>query len=371
MDDVTEAATAPLDFQVNRDNFRDCRFAPGAAIDSLADGQVLFKIDRFALTSNNISYAAAGDMLDYWGFFPGPDRWGRIPAMSFGDVIESRHPEVQVGARCFGFFPMSRYLVIDAQPNKTGMVDAVAHRAAHAPVYRSYSYTGLDALYEEALEDHILLLRGLFMTSFLVDDLLGEENFYGASASIVTSASSKASIALAHLLAARARGPVIGLTSARNRDFVRALGCYDEVVLYDELDTLPDLISQGGTGAAVMVDMAGNGAVVEGVHERLQGDLKYSCTVGATHWEARTKARKLPGPQPEFFFAPARIVKRTQDWGGAGLQQRLGASWKAFAAFSDQWMKIQRHVGPEALERVYREVLSGALDPRDGQVISL
>lgn len=28
--------------------------------------------------------------------------------MAFGDVIDSHHSDVEVGARCFGFFPMSR-----------------------------------------------------------------------------------------------------------------------------------------------------------------------------------------------------------------------------------------------------------------------
>jgi len=365
---MTDAETDPIDFLVNRDDFHETRFVPGASIESLAEGQVLFKVDRFALTSNNISYAAAGDLLNYWGFFPGTDRWGRIPAMGFGDVLDSRHPEVEIGSRCFGFFPMSRHLIIDAQPGKSGIVDGVAHRAEHAPVYRTYTYTGPDALYDEAREDQILLLRGLFMTSFLVDDLLGDENFHGASASIVTSASSKTSIALAHLLKARARGPVIGLTSARNRAFVQELGCYDEVVLYDELDRIPGIVAGGG---AVMVDMAGNGEVVAGVHEGLRDALKYSCTVGATHWESKPRPSTLPGPTPEFFFAPARIVKRTQDWGGAGLQERIGASWRDFVAFSDQWLKITRHRGPEALERVYQQVLSGAHDPREGHILSL
>ena len=365
---MADPETEPLDFQVNRDDFRETRFVPGAPIDALADGQVLFGIDRFALTSNNISYAAAGDLLDYWGFFPGPGRWGRIPAMGFGNVLDSRHAEVEVGARCFGFFPMSRHLVVDARASSTGIVDTVAHRSEHAPVYRTYSDTARDALYDETREDQILLLRGLFMTSFLVDDLLGDEDFYAASASIVTSASSKTSIALAHLLKARARGPVIGLTSARNRGFVAGLGCYDEVVLYDELDRVPEIVGRHG---AVMVDMAGNGDVVAGVHERLRDALKYSCTVGATHWEAKPRPRELPGPTPEFFFAPARIVKRTQDWGGEGLQRRLGSSWRDFVSFSDQWLKVERHRGPEALERVYQEVLSGALDPRDGHVLSL
>lgn len=358
----------PIDFQVDRDDFRNCRFAPGAPIDALRPGQVLFGVDRFALTSNNISYAATGDLLGYWGFFEGPGRWGRIPAMGFGDVLESRHPDVEVGARCFGFFPMSRHLVVDAETNAAGLVDRVAHRAEHAPVYRSYTYTAPDPLYDESREDQILLLRGLFLTSFLVDDLLDEKDFFGARASIVTSASSKTSIALAHRLAARRRGPVIGLTSARNRDFVRDLGCYDEVVLYGELDRVAPLA--GGHGA-VMVDMAGNGEVALGVHERLREALKYSCTVGATHWEAKPRARELPGPTPEFFFAPARIAKRTRDWGGAGLQRRIASAWQDFVSFSDQWMTIKRHRGPDALERVYQELLGGALDPRDGHVVSL
>jgi len=366
--DDLPAAPAPLDFQVNRDEFRDTRFVPGAPIDALGDGQVLLKVDRFALTSNNISYAAAGDMLNYWGFFPGPDRWGRIPAMSFGDVIESRNPQIEVGSRYFGFFPMSRHLIIDADPTGSGMVDAVAHRAEHAPIYRTYSLTGKDSLYDESREDEILLLRGLFMTSFLVDDQLGDEDFYGAEASIVTSASSKTSIALGHLLAKRGRGPVIGLTSARNKAFVEKLGCYDEVVLYDELDRITELTPASG---AVMVDMAGNGEVVEGVHSRLVDQLKYSCTVGGTHWESGGRTTDLPGPTPEFFFAPGRMVKRSADWGPAGLQERIGASWREFAKFSEQWMVIQRHAGPEALRKVYLEVLTGGLDPSDGHIISL
>lgn len=253
------------------------------------------------------------------------------------------------------------------------MVDGAAHRADHVPVYRGYNYVapdtvGPDALYEVEREDQILLLRSLFMTSFLVDDFLADENFYGVATAVVTSASSKTSTALAHLLKVRAQGNVIGLTSGRNREFVKGLGCYDDVVLYDELDAMPDLVWSEG---AVMIDMAGNGEVIGGIRERLRENLKYSCTAGATHWEAEPRARELPGPRPEFFFAPGRIAKRTQDWGAGGLQERIGASWKEFTAFSDVWMKIQRHVGPEALERVCREVLGGALDPSDGHIISL
>lgn len=36
----------------------------------LQAGQVRARIDRFALTSNNITYAAFGDAMHYWDFFP-------------------------------------------------------------------------------------------------------------------------------------------------------------------------------------------------------------------------------------------------------------------------------------------------------------
>ena len=73
---------------------------------------MLFRVERFAFTSNNITYAAMGDILAYCQFFLAEDGLGRIPAMGFGEVVQSKHPDVAVGTRCFGFYPMSRYLVI-------------------------------------------------------------------------------------------------------------------------------------------------------------------------------------------------------------------------------------------------------------------
>ena len=42
---------------------------------ALADGQVRVAIARFALTSNNITYAAFGDAMNYWAFYPTASRW--------------------------------------------------------------------------------------------------------------------------------------------------------------------------------------------------------------------------------------------------------------------------------------------------------
>ena len=59
-------------------------------IAALKEGEVLLRIDRYALTANNISYGAVGDTFGYWNFFPAGEGWGVIPVWGFAEVIESR-----------------------------------------------------------------------------------------------------------------------------------------------------------------------------------------------------------------------------------------------------------------------------------------
>ena len=358
---------AGLDLIVNKADWSQCRFEPADVDGDLAANEVLLRVDRFALTSNNISYAAAGDMLDYWGFFPAATPgMGRIPAMGFGDVLRSRHPEVAEGERVFGFFPMSTHLRLQADAiTRQGFVDKSEHRAKQAAVYRQYNRTDADAMYEAKYEDETLLLRGLFMTSFLVDDFVADNDFFGARDFVISSASSKTAIALAFLTWRRGRGRVIGLTSARNRAFVEDLGYYDRTLLYEDVGSLAADVP------AVFVDHSGNGDVVNAVHRQLGDNLVYSCIVGATHWSAPPRASDLPGANPEFFFAPGQIQKRSQEWGGAVLAERLGGAWALFRDASGGWLRVVRGYGPEQVERVYREVLEGRARPDRGHVLSL
>jgi NADPH:quinone reductase-like Zn-dependent oxidoreductase len=354
----------PLDFMVRRDGWSQTCFVESETV-PLAPGQVRFRVDRFALTSNNVSYAAVGDMLDYWGFFPAPEGFGRVPAMGYADVSESEHPDVPVGQRVFGFFPMSTHLVIEPQGvGPAGYVDGVAHRASHAAAYRQYAPVEGDPTYARDREDQTLLLRGLFMTSFLVDDFIADSDFYGATQFVIGSASSKTGIALADLLVRRGGGPVIGLTSARNREFVEKLGFYDRVLLYDDVESL----AQEPT---VFVDHSGNGDAVNALHRHLNENVRYSCIVGATHVGASPRSETLPGAEPSFFFAPAQMQKRAQDWGPQGFQERVGAAWVRFRDASDTWLHVVRGRGPEAVERTWAEVLDGRARPDEGHVLSL
>jgi hypothetical protein len=356
---------AGLDFLVNKTDWKQHRF-DDAPVPDLADGQVLFRVDRFAFTANNITYALAGDMLGYWRFFPAPDGWGRLPTMGYADVIESKHPEVPVGTRCFGFYPMSRYLVIEPSVvSPAGITDGAPHRADISPFYNQYSPTRGDALYQPDHEDALMLMRGLFMTSFLADDFIAEQDF-GEQAVLISSASSKTSIALGHIVSSGGRARSVGLTSARNLDFVRKLGCYDEVATYDEVRSLD------AAGRAVYVDMAGSSVLRRAVHEHFGSQLLHSCSIGATHWQERGEGDDtLPGPKPEFFFAPGQGQKRAADWGPEEMQRRLAAAWTGFREFSEGWLQVQRGVGRDAVERVYEDTLAGRTEPRHGHVLSL
>jgi hypothetical protein len=121
----------------------------------------------------------------------------------------------------------------------------------------------------------------------------------------------------------------------------------------------------------VFVDMAGDGSVTAAVHRRLGDALKYDCTIGATHWSAERRTEDLPGPKPEFFFAPAQIVKRTQEWGPQGLAKRITEGWTRFCDASDAWLRVVRSHGREALARVYQDVLAGRSEPADGHILTL
>lgn len=352
-------------FEVSKADYKQSRVVSEDIPDDLGPGQVLLKIDRFAFTANNITYAMVGDMIGYWKFFPTEEGWGRIPASAFADVVRSNHPDVPEGERVQGWFPMAQHLLISAgEVTAHSIIDQAPHRADTAPVYRTYTRTGTDAQYDAEYEDQHLLLYILFMTGFLVDDMIADNGFYGAEGFVIGSASSKTGIALAYQLHNRGRGDVIGLTSQGNVAFVEGLGYYDRVVPYDDIESL-------ATVPIVFVDHSGDGAVVTKLHRHFGDNVKYSCMVGMTHTGAAPRDPDLPGAEPTLFFAPGQVQKRTEEWGADGLQQRLGDAWKRFRNASTDWLNVKRDAGQNAVERVYQEVLAGKAKPNEGHILSM
>jgi len=355
-----------LDFLVDKSAWHKTRFVESPRSVDLESGQLLFRIDRFAFTANNISYAGAGDVLKYWNFFPTEPGWGRLPTMGFADVIASTCEGVPQGTRCFGFYPMSKYLLIEpSSTSPTSIVDGVPHRAELFPAYNQYRPVDTDPTYSARYEDELMLTRGLYLTSFLADDFLAESNHYGATSVLISSASSKTSIALAFRLAEQGHAKAIGLTSARNLEFVERTGFYDRVLSYDAISSLPD------DEPSVFVDMAGNTKVSREIHEHFGSNLKYSMRIGATHWDAGAGGEDIPGPNRAFFFAPAQIQKRVAEWGPEDFQKRLGKSLRAFVESTPKWLRVERGYGRDAVERIYQATLEGSARPDQGNVLSL
>ena len=355
--------------QVSRGDIRLLRVVSNS-VPSPAPGEVLLAVDSFALTANNVTYAAFGDAMSYWGFFPSGDpEWGVVPVWGFGVVVASDCEGVETGERFYGFFPMATHVVLrPVRVNPAGFSDGATHRLGLHAVYNNYQRVSTDGSDDAAREAHQMLLRPLFTTSFLIDDFLADNRFFEASTVLLSSASSKTAYGTARCLRERDGIEVVGLTSPQNMDFVRRLGWYDRVVVYDDIDATD-------VTPSVFVDIAGSAAIRETVHGHFGDALHYSCSVGGTHWDQVSGHANLPGPPPVLFFAPAQLSKRITDWGPAGFQQRLGEASRQFEqACTDgnpPIMQVVRRAGPAAVVEVLDELVSGTSAPHVGHVLSV
>lgn len=348
----------------------------------LQDGEARLRIEHTALTANNITYAAFGEAMKYWQFFPAAEdhraQWGCLPVWGYATVTESRCEGVAPGARVWGYYPLGTHLVVQpARVRASGFVDAAPHRAELAAAYQQYAFTATEPGWKPELEGLTAVLRPLFFTGFLIDDFLADNGFFGAQQVLLSSASSKTAYGTAFCLALRRGQPgmprTVGLTSAGNHGFAQGLGVYDQVSLYEQ-------VAQMDPGVpTVYVDFAGNAALRRAVHERFGDKLRFSSSIGGTHWEALGSGGGLPGPRPTLFFAPAQIKKRSapppEGWGPDGLMQRLGTSWMAFVGATqraaDPWVRIVHHRGLDAVQAAYQAMLDGKSDARDGLMLAL
>ncbi len=353
----------PSQFLVNRKDLSQTQLSEAPASTPSA-GEVLLKVDKFALTANNITYGVAGDMIGYWQFFPADGAWGKIPVWGIGTVAASEHPEIQPGKQYYGYFPMATELLV--KPEKIsgrGFTDASAHRAELPVVYNSYSLMTPENGFDPDFFNHYMLYRPLFTTSFVLDDYFADKAFFGADTVILGSASSKTAFGMAFMLKQRPGIKIVGLTSAQNVEFVSGLNLYDDVVTYDNVSSLT-------LSDSVYVDMAGNRQVLSAVHHHLKDQLKNSCGVGITHWSSRQDASvdELPGPKPEMFFAPTQIIKRHEELGAEVYQQRISDATASFLAAVDDWVNIEVHSFAD-VSNVYQTVLSGA-SPNVGYILA-
>ena len=332
--------------------------------------EILAAIDKFAMTANNVTYAASGDMFGYWQFFPtGEDPWGKVTVWGIGEVVESRVDGISVGERLYGFFPMGSHVVMaPAELSERGFTDAMAHRQALPGLYNQYARTQAEPAELQHLEDQRCIFFPLFMTGYVIADLLLDSDWFSAKQIVVGSASSKTGFsAAAFIRAAGFNGAVVGLTGEQNAPFAEGLGCYDQVIPYTQLEALSNQPS-------VYIDIAGNVDLRSRLHRHLEDYAVRTLLVGATHWDQFAKSVEdgtLPGSEPVVFFAPAQIEKRDAEWGRGAMMSKAYAASIALVQQLAPTLVMESYSGVEACDAIWQALLDNQISGQRGIMMSL
>lgn len=359
--------TSCTELWVDRKNLRTTRVVT-APLPVPGEGEVLVAIDQFGLTANNVTYAVAGDVIGYWGYYPAEGDWGKVPVWGCASVIQSNCADVPVGDRLWGFFPMASHTVL--QPGKVRedqFLDVAEHRQALPALYNAYRRTRAEPEFLQAMEIERCLLFPLFATSWLIYDYLVDNQFFGAQQVLIGSVSSKTAFGLAQMLH---KDPdvsqkIVGLTSAANVPFVERLGCCDDIVVYGNEAQIDSALP------AAYVDMSGDARLTVALHNRLGDNMVESAMVGATHWEERGDTGELPGAKPSFFFAPAQIAKRDGEWGpGMAMMKAMMASAEVAAKVKGE-MSVEWTRDVKGLCALWNDLLDNKVSPSRGLMVSL
>ncbi len=355
------------EIQIRKSDLRDARVvdvAPGP----LAEGSARLRLELFALTANNITYAAMGQgELGYWDFFPGPAGWGRPPAWGFATVVQSNAPGVFEGGRFYGYFPIGEALdVVPARASPRGFVDSALHRRAKAAVYNHYLNTWADPVYDPAYEPEQAIFRPLYGTGWWAADCV-HQGKPSPRTVVMSSASSKTALATAHQLRRLGDARLVALTSARNAAYVRAAGLYHDTLPYGAVASIK------ADAPAVYLDFLGREAETAAVHRALGASLVRSILIGATDWSSKPGGVRLPsaaleGPEPEFFFVPDYATVRMK--ADASLGAAMLADLRTFCAASRAFVTARRLVGTDAILQAWAQLAAGETPPNEGLVLS-
>ena len=132
---------------------------------AIGPGEILLAVEQFAVTANNVTYAAIGEAMKYWDFFPAPDGFGIVPVWGHARVVASNADGFDVGERVYGYLPMASHLVVAPGAVKPGsFVDTAPHRQHLAAVYNQYRRLAGDPGHHPDRED----IRAVFDDALVI-----------------------------------------------------------------------------------------------------------------------------------------------------------------------------------------------------------
>jgi hypothetical protein len=334
-----------------------------------APGEIIMMPDHFALTTNNITYAAFGDSMRYWDFYPtGEADWGHVPVWGFANVVASGVEGVNVGDRYYGYYPVASHVWVQPGVTPRGFRALDEHRAELPTPYNQYPLCSADPYYSPEHEDLQALLKPLYLTSAMLADFLIDNNFFGAKRLVFSSASSKTAYCTLFCIEGH-EVERIGLTSRGNIEFVEQLGCYDSALAYQDLETLDASVP------TLYVDFSSDLTLRDRVHAHFGDNLVYSCVAGSAQNTEEAEYTASSGPEPKMFFAPIQMRKRNVDWGSGGVSRYVGEGmvkfYKLVEARGDQLVEVVQNEGFEAAGRIIADLVHGRLSPQQGQIVRL
>jgi hypothetical protein len=336
----------------------------------LKDDEVIVKIDKFALTTNNITYAAFGDSMNYWQFFPtNEEAWGHMPVWGISTVVASAVEDVPVGEQYFGYYPMASHLKLRAgKSSSRGFVDTSTHRQnlpAAYNYYTQYDETGLNS----KMSDYHMLLRPLFLTSYMLADYLLERDLFKVRHAIISGASSKTAYGSAFCLSDQLDVKLIGLTSSRNKDFVQSLGCYQTVATYDDLEEIDPSVP------TIYIDFSGDVDLRSRVHRHFGQNLAQDCYVGsASNMEFFEQSTSNQG-KTQFFFAAVHYRKRVEELGAKsvlkGMSEKQAQFVERVGNLESPWLTLKYNNGLEAAAGVVHKLCLNEARADEGYIVAL
>jgi hypothetical protein len=248
-----------------------------------------------------------------------------------------------------------------------GFYDGAPHRQDLISAYNQYTRCNTDTAYSHARENLQMLIRPLFLTSFMLADFLDDNAFFGATRLIISSASSKTAYGTAFCLRNSAQLEMVGLTSQGNFTYVKHLDCYQRVVCYADLEKL--LPSK----KTLYIDFSGDDSLRARIHTHFGDVLVYDCFAGSTQNTSFLVDAGLPGPKPTFYFAPTQVRKRNSDWGASVLNERLNKAQLQFLDHLSQpklgWLDVVEHQGLSDTGNLIQQLAKGNIDPSKGHIV--
>jgi hypothetical protein len=367
----------------------------------LVQGEIRLRIDKVGLTANNMFYALMGEapFLKFFSVYPVPrhDHLANVPAWGVATIIESANSEFRVGEQYRGFLHMANVVQMKARPSADGFTAYANGREKLNKAYNQFvrvEHTATSPFHGTSDKADLAMVAAPgALSGFLLCELLRLNAFYGGNSVVLTSASSKLSLAMAFLLREeRSSGTlrcIIGLSSAKNIDFVRSTGLFDEVWLHEAERALePEL-------RPVLIDVAGDAAI----YQRLKSQLAKAFAVGGTHTKAKSSTFSAFGPSAllklvssmvappavakwleqsvnpplEMFFAPTVMSQLRERWGREKLAAKSDEALGAFvsAALERGFIRIVRAEKLDAIQSQYRRIVEGKVPPSEAIVLSL